>query len=206
MAQINAGVQMMHEQDNEPIGDPVAFPAPVVMNGRMMNLSVVTNPNNPPVDRVVLRTQTNNFYEFGRLLKEAIYGQVQHGITLELVDGKLVRALNERMQPESPVAIKIYKKANMRAMRQRSQENPVQELSVMQYIGHHPNVMTPIEVCHDPEYIYLIMNFCDGGELYDKIEENQRLPEEISRNYFRQILSGVQHLHNLGVAHRGVTA
>lgn len=205
MAQINAGTQVMHGRYNELIGDPVSFPAPVVMNGRKMNLSVITNPNNPPVDRVVLHTQTNKFYEFGRLLKEAIYGQVQHGIMLTLNDGKLARVLNDTLQPATPVAIKVYKKANIRALRRRSQENPVQELSVMQYIGQHPNVMTPIEVCQDPEYLYLIMNFCDGGELYDKIEESQRLPEETSRNYFRQILTGLQHLQNLGIAHRGVS-
>lgn len=52
------------------------------------------------------------------------------------------------------------------------------------------------------DYLYLIMEYCSGGELFQHIVKNRRLQEEESCLIFNQILSGVEYIHKLGVVHR----
>lgn len=51
-------------------------------------------------------------------------------------------------------------------------------------------------------HFFLAIEYCSGGELFDHIVEKNRLNESESRMFFRQILSAVAYLHNLGYAHR----
>lgn len=81
----------------------------------------------------------------------------------------------------------------------------MKELSAMQFIGEHPNVMGQIECCQDRENVYSIMDFCDGGELYELIENNGAMPESQAKKYFLQVLHGFSHLHSLGIAHRDMS-
>lgn len=53
-----------------------------------------------------------------------------------------------------------------------------------------------------PTHIFMIIEYCPGGELLDHIVQRQRLTEKDSRTFFRQILSAVAYLHHLGYAHR----
>lgn len=52
------------------------------------------------------------------------------------------------------------------------------------------------------DYLYLIMEYCSGGELFQHIVKNRRLKEEESCKLFAQILSGIDYIHKLGVCHR----
>lgn len=47
------------------------------------------------------------------------------------------------------------------------------------------------------------MEFCPGGDLYAAIKKGGMSPSEVEC-CFKQILSGVQYLHNQGVAHRDI--
>jgi serine/threonine protein kinase len=50
--------------------------------------------------------------------------------------------------------------------------------------------------------MYIVLEFADGGELFDHIVENGAFGEEQARNIFIQLLNGVIYLHSLGIAHR----
>lgn len=185
------------------IGEPLPFPAPNLVRGQMRRIFVSVSTDRDPIEKIVLHTETNHFYEVGRLLKEAIYGQVNHGYLLQInqTANQLCRSADSNHQ----VAIKIYNQAQLRAMHGRTQENPLAEMSMMQIIGDHPNVMTPLECAQDSERIYMIMSFCDSGELYDLVEESGHLPEATVRTYFKQIINGLCHLQSLGIAHRDMS-
>lgn len=50
--------------------------------------------------------------------------------------------------------------------------------------------------------IHLIMEFAEGGELFDYIVKNKRLEEKEAVRIMQQILAGVEYIHKNGVVHR----
>jgi len=144
---------------------------------------------------------TNAVYGLIRTLRPAIYGKVKLGMTLEArgPDGSY------HMVTDRPVAVKIIRKEKLGG---RSQEDPLKEIAVMQFLSEpgHPNVMGLVEVLEDEECIYLVLPFCDGGEICQWFERSRyMLREEVARGFFLQILSGLRYLHGKGVVHRDMS-
>lgn len=52
------------------------------------------------------------------------------------------------------------------------------------------------------ERVYLLMELCQGGELFDRIAECGGLEEMEAKRYFAQILAALQHCHANNVFHR----
>lgn len=52
--------------------------------------------------------------------------------------------------------------------------------------------------------IWICMEFASGGDLFDKIEPDLGLPEEIAHLYFCQLLAGLSFIHSKGVSHRDI--
>ena len=51
-------------------------------------------------------------------------------------------------------------------------------------------------------YLYFVLEYCKGGELFDYIVKNKRLKEGEACIFFQQIINGVEYLHNQGIIHR----
>lgn len=56
----------------------------------------------------------------------------------------------------------------------------------------------------DKQCLYIILERCDGGELMQRIQQDNIFSEKVASAYFRQILLGVQHCHRRLVVHRWV--
>lgn len=65
----------------------------------------------------------------------------------------------------------------------------------------HPSIVKLEEVFEDKERLYLVMEFCSGGELFDRIAACTRYTEKDAFEVVRQLFEGVAHMHSLGVAH-----
>ena len=52
------------------------------------------------------------------------------------------------------------------------------------------------------DYLYLIMEYCSGGELFQHIVKNRRLKEQEACKMYAQILSGIEYIHKSGICHR----
>ena len=50
--------------------------------------------------------------------------------------------------------------------------------------------------------IFMVLEYCPGGELFDYIVDRERLSESESRAFFRQIVAAVAYIHESGYAHR----
>ena len=52
------------------------------------------------------------------------------------------------------------------------------------------------------DYLYLIMVYCSGGELFQHIVKNRWLKEDEAAKMYQQIISGIEYIHKLGIVHR----
>jgi 5'-AMP-activated protein kinase, catalytic alpha subunit len=50
--------------------------------------------------------------------------------------------------------------------------------------------------------LYLIMEYCNNGELFDYIVQHQRLHEKAAIRIYQQLISGIEYIHKSGVCHR----
>jgi len=66
----------------------------------------------------------------------------------------------------------------------------------------HPNVISLIDRMKSKNSYYLILEYCNGGDLASLIAERGRLEEMEARDAVYQIVDGMHHLHTLGVVHR----
>ncbi|CAD8167657.1 unnamed protein product [Paramecium octaurelia] len=97
------------------------------------------------------------------------------------------------------VAIKIINKRKMKNSRMGAKIR--REIRLLRYFNH-PNVIKLYEVLDTPGDIFVVMEYAERGELFDLIAQRGKLPESEARNFFLQILSGVEYCHNNLVAHR----
>lgn len=58
------------------------------------------------------------------------------------------------------------------------------------------------EIIETEKDLYLVMEFVQGGELFDLIVQNQRLKEKMACKYFQELISGINYIHQLGICHR----
>lgn len=66
----------------------------------------------------------------------------------------------------------------------------------------HPLVIKLAYVYEGPEQIHLVMEYADGGELYDELAERGRFTEDDAAVAARQMLEAVAYLHDEGIVHR----
>ncbi|KAJ3318727.1 Serine/threonine-protein kinase par-1 [Boothiomyces sp. JEL0866] len=67
---------------------------------------------------------------------------------------------------------------------------------------NHPNIIKTYKVIDGTEDIYIIMEYCAGGELADLVKKQKMLSEHHARKLFRQLVSAIQFTHESGVVHR----
>jgi 5'-AMP-activated protein kinase catalytic alpha subunit len=67
---------------------------------------------------------------------------------------------------------------------------------------HHDFLIQLYEIIEMPQELYLIMEYADGGDLFQEIVDRERIPEADAATYFFEILQGVRYLHSLGITHR----
>ncbi|XP_072011216.1 maternal embryonic leucine zipper kinase [Engystomops pustulosus] len=75
------------------------------------------------------------------------------------------------------------------------------EIDAMKNLSHQ-HVCRLYHVIETPKKIFMALEYCPGGELFDYIIAKDRLTEEEARVFFRQIVSAVAYIHSQGYAHR----
>jgi 5'-AMP-activated protein kinase catalytic alpha subunit len=99
------------------------------------------------------------------------------------------------------VAIKILEKD--RIVDAADVERVSREIHILKQINH-PNVIKLYEVVDSPKYIFLIMGYASGGELFDYIVAHGRVKERDAVRFFHQIMNGVDYCHSRNIIHRDV--
>ena len=94
------------------------------------------------------------------------------------------------------VAIKMYEKSKCTpGSNATAAVGPAVEIAASQLLARHSgnpahhHVLGTVEVVADERFVYLIMPYCDGGDLLSVLESRGRLEESVARHVFKQLLS-----------------
>ena len=95
-------------------------------------------------------------------------------------------------------AIKILDKEKLKSQTKSTLYNEIEIISILK----HPNIIYVDKILEDEKNYYIIMEFCEKGELFDYIVEKERLCPEEASTFFYQIINGVEYIHKQGFVHR----
>ena len=99
-------------------------------------------------------------------------------------------------------AMKIIKKKTSSKTHKTNEEDVINEVGVLMKMDH-PNIIKIFEFYNSDDKYYLITEYCDGGELFDKISQSKTLLSEIQSAYIMyQILSAISYCHKMKIIHR----
>lgn len=69
---------------------------------------------------------------------------------------------------------------------------------------HHPNIVKLFDAFDDIYYFHIVLEYCSGGELLQKIIKEGRISEKVSCSYMEKMLKAVNHLHENNISHRDI--
>ncbi|KAF7213022.1 maternal embryonic leucine zipper kinase isoform X2 [Nothobranchius furzeri] len=75
------------------------------------------------------------------------------------------------------------------------------EIEAMKNLSHQ-HICRLYQVIETSTQIFMVLEYCPGGELFDYIIAKDRLSEQETRVFFRQIVSAMAYVHSQGYAHR----
>jgi len=99
------------------------------------------------------------------------------------------------------VAIKVLDKIKL----QDNMDCIMEEVTILHTLDH-PNIVKYYETYDDTKYIYLVMEYISGDQLFNKItaQSNQTFGEADAATYMKQLFSAINHCHAQGVVHRDI--
>ncbi|EEB14914.1 cAMP-dependent protein kinase catalytic subunit, putative [Pediculus humanus corporis] len=75
------------------------------------------------------------------------------------------------------------------------------ELEILTKI-ENPNVIQVHSILQRGPRVFIFMRFADNGDLLDFVKRTGIIPEHQAKLWFRQMISGLQYLHDKDIAHR----
>ena len=106
---------------------------------------------------------------------------------------------------ESPViAVKFIHKEYAARHGKISPRQLQMEATVHKHIGGHNNIIGFFGTGEDDAWRWIAMELAEGGDLFDKIEADEGVSEDIAHAYFTQLVSAVGYMHSKGVGHRDI--
>jgi len=163
-------------------------------------------------------TLVQHAYWLQRTIREAIYGRVLFAVVLKRRPRAVAAADGAEWEVTSDhCAVKEMAWQHIRRERNRLAEDPIKEVSAMQHIKNwfeaskqksdilptsgdtsvaesfqsmrQSNIMMPLDLLTDERNLYSIMPYCDGGELFERLDLNERFSEEEARYWMDQLLN-----------------
>jgi len=97
------------------------------------------------------------------------------------------------------VAIKVMKKKQMTLQDIELQKREIEILKICQ----HPSIIKLLDVFENQDYIYIVMEYLKGGDLFNYLEKRDfTITESKARELTHSIATGLFYLHSFGIAHR----
>ena len=125
-------------------------------------------------------------YQIKGRIGEGMFGKVKLGIHL------LTR---------EKVAIKIFDKGKIKNEKESDYIN--REISILKKLNHY-NIIKLYNIIQEENFVYLIQEYISNGELLNFLEnpENKNITEQTICKLYQQLISGIEYLYEIGIAHR----
>jgi len=75
------------------------------------------------------------------------------------------------------------------------------EVKILQSVNH-PCLINLEDVIDTTNFLYIVLEFAEGGELFDKIIDKTKFNEDEAKLHFYQMVSAIQYLHSKNICHR----
>ncbi|KAI8081767.1 kinase-like domain-containing protein [Halteromyces radiatus] len=144
-----------------------------------------------------LREKYGDYIKPSNLLKKQMIGT---GATAVI---RLVRQKNTG----TILAVKEFKKRDKKESERDYHKRMGNEFCISKTVSKHPHphIVSTFDLVTDEKDRYCtVMEYCDGGDLYDLIRERPNMTTDERACLFKQLLLGIQQLHELGIAHRDI--
>ena len=123
-------------------------------------------------------------YLIKKTLGQGTFGKVKLGIYLPTQEKVAIKILEKDRIIEKDDEIRVKREFDMLAL------------------FNHPNIILVAEIFESSDSYYSVMEYCDGGELFNYIVKNRRLSEEEAAFFYYQLINGLEYIHSLGIVHR----
>lgn len=128
----------------------------------------------------------SDFYEIGDIIGVGKYGVVR---------------MATHKQSNIKVAIKILKKAKLSMSDIDLIKREIEILKLCQ----HPNIIRLLDTFENPEYIYIVMDWLRGGDLYSYLEKREfKISESRACRISHSLATAIYYLHSYGIVHRDI--
>ncbi|XP_069495958.1 serine/threonine-protein kinase Nek5 [Ambystoma mexicanum] len=101
----------------------------------------------------------------------------------------------------------VVKEINLAKMPQKEKEASHKEVTLLAKMKH-PNIVTFFNSIEEKNKLFIVMEYCDGGDLMKRINKQRGVlfDEEQILGWFVQIALGLKHMHDRKVLHRDIKA
>ena len=125
-------------------------------------------------------TDFRRHYRMSEKLGEGTFAIVRKGVDLSTKEAVAIKEIDKEKSCEE------------------AREN---EVKIMEKIGHHPNLIAMHNVYETDDFLLLVQDLAEGGELFDRIVKSGELSEHDAAKLFGDAVKAVKYLHDLHIAH-----
>lgn len=163
--------------------------APVNRLGTSVEIGIENsyiNEESVPVERIISAGKPKpSDFEPIKVLGVGSYGKVL--LVCENKTGKLF-------------AQKQLKKASL-VIQNKTVERTINERSILESVNH-PSIVKLYYAFQDEQKVYLLLEYLQGGELFQHLQQEKFLSETNASVYLAQIILALEHLHKIGIVYR----
>lgn len=139
------------------------------------------------------------------VLKPQSAPQLETEYVVGEVLGKGAFGVVRRVQDRSSGAVRACKTiSKARLVTPQDVADMRREVEILHLLTPHATLASLIGVYEDRNNVHLVMEYCAGGELFDRIINKGFLSEAMAARYFRSMVEMVHHCHSCGVMHRDI--
>jgi calcium/calmodulin-dependent protein kinase I len=108
--------------------------------------------------------------------------------------------LGHRIQDGKKVAVKIVSRHRLQKEDELSLRIEVEVLMSL----NHPNIVQALDFFEEEDYFYVVLEYLDGGELFERLIEKAVYTEGEARDLFTVLLRAVKYCHDKDLVHRDI--